>query len=254
MPLAENIRKPACILALHEYLRSKPSYLLAARARLADRVHRCDVTGVSRMLVENPDLDVTQRHSGRSPVERSVNNGCYAVLRLMERDQKLAGKLQDDIIVNAISQAPQQTLVKLVGNLIAAEANVNGVDRNGKTPLLTAISMEQPVIAKYLVDAGASVNQKTSNGSYPVIEATKKGYEHLVLQLVAAGADLNARDSLGRTALFAAVSRGQQRLVQALIQAGADTRITDENGMSPLVLAENYNLKTIKSTLIASTD
>lgn len=206
------------------------------------------------MLVENPDLDVTQRHSGRSPVERSVNNGCYAVLRLMERDQKLAGKLQDDIIVNAISQAPQQTLVKLVGNLIAAEANVNGVDRNGKTPLLTAISMEQPVIAKYLVDAGASVNQKTSNGSYPVIEATKKGYEHLVLQLVAAGADLNARDSLGRTALFAAVSRGQQRLVQALIQAGADTRITDENGMSPLVLAENYNLKTIKSTLIASTD
>lgn len=254
LPLIENIRKPECAESLHVHLRTKPSYNKAARAHLADRVRQCDVAGVSRALEESPNLDVTRRYLGKSPVDRSVSAGCYDVLRLMVRNQKLEGKLDNDIIVKAIARAPQGTLVKLVGNLIAAKANVNGVDRVGQTPLAIAIAREQPTVAKYLVDAGASVNRATSNGSYPVIEATKKGYEHLVLQMVAGGADLNARDSLGRTALFAAVSRGQQRLVQALIQAGADTLITDGNGINPVLLAENQNLKTIKSILVASID
>ncbi|MFK7858736.1 MAG: ankyrin repeat domain-containing protein [Granulosicoccus sp.] len=251
VPLLENIRKPECAVALQAHLLTKNSYSNAVKAHLAERVQRCDTTGVGRTLAENPGLDVTEPFSGKSPIDRSVSAGCYAALRLMVREENLVGKLSDDIIVTAISVAPQNMLVKLVGNLIAADANVNGVDRMGQSPLATAIAMEQPVVAKFLVDAGASLNQKTSNGSYPVIEATKKGYEHLALQMVAGGADLNARDSLGRTALFAAVGRGQQRLVKALIQAGADLRITDSNGINPVVLAESYNLKTIKSMLIA---
>ncbi len=253
-PLNVHIRKPDCAPLLQNHLRSKPSFQRASRAHLAARVHACDVKAVARALKENPDLDVTQDHRGKSPIERAVRSGCQAVLRLIVREQSLSGKLSDGIIVSAISQAPQKTLVKLVGNLIAADANVNGVDGAGRTPLTTAIALEQPVVAKYLVDAGASVNQRTSNGSYPVIEATKKGYEHLVLQMVAGGADLNARDSMGRTALFAAVSRGQQRLVQALIQAGADTRITDRNGINLVVLAESRNLTNIKSLLVASSE
>lgn len=253
-PLGIHIRKPECAPLLQNHLRTKPSYQRASRAHLAVRVQMCDVKGVARALKENPDLDVTEDHRGQSPIQRAVSSGCQAVLRLIVREQSLAGKLSEGIIVSAISQAPQQTLVKLIGNLIAADANVNGTDVSGRTPLATAIALEQPVVAKYLIDAGASVNEQTNNGSYPVIEATKKGYEHLVLQMVSRGADLNARDSLGRTALFAAVSRGQQRLVQALIQAGADTRITDGNGINPVVLAESRNLKTIKSLLVASSD
>ena len=254
VPLKEHIRKPECADVLHTYLRTKDSYQRAARAHLAARVHSCDTAGVLRALKETPELDVTRVHAGKSPIEGSVSAGCHAVLRLMVREQQLAGLLSNDIIVNAINHAPQATLVKLVGNLIASKANVNGTNNSGQTPLAAAIAMEQPVVAKYLVDAGALVNQKTNNGSYPVIEATKKGFEHLVLQMVAKGADLNARDSLGRTALFAAVGRGQQRLVQTLIQAGANTRITDGNGINPVVLAESRNLKSIKSMLVASTD
>jgi len=254
IPLKEHIRKPDCIDVLHAHLRTKDSYQRAARANLASQVQSCDSAGVLRALEETPELDVTGVHAGKSPIDRSVTAGCYAVLRLMVREQQLAGQLDDDIIVNAINQAPQATLLKLVGSLIAAGANVNGADSNGQSALATAIAMEQPVVAKYLVDAGASISQKTSNGSYPVIEATKKGYEHLVLQMVSQGADLNSRDSLGRTALFAAVGRGQQRLVQKLIQAGASTRVTDENGINPILLAESRNLKSIKTMLVASND
>ena len=254
VPLKQHFRKPECISILHKHLRHKDSYQRAARAHLADRVQSCDSAGVARALKETPELDVTRAHAGNSPVERAVSAGCHAVLRLMVRDQQLEGLLSDDIIVNAINHSPQATLLKLVGTLIASDANVNGKDSSAQTPLSAAIAMEQPVVAKYLVDAGALVDQKTSNGSYPVIEATKKGFEHLVLQMVSKGADLNARDSLGRTALFAAVGRGQQRLVQTLIQAGANTRITDGNGINPAVLAESRNLKSIKSILVASAD
>ncbi|MFK7995872.1 MAG: ankyrin repeat domain-containing protein [Granulosicoccus sp.] len=254
VPLAENFRKPECSTLLHDHLRTKRSYLNASRAYLVARIQRCDATGVSRALADNPDLDVTRRYSGKTPIEISVSSGCYDVLRLMVRNQKLAGKLKEDIIVQAITQAPQEAMLKVVGNLIAADANINGVDRIGQSPLPVAIAMEQPVVAKYLLDAGAAINQKTSNGSYPVIEATKKGYEHLVLQMVAKGADLNARDSLGRTALFAAINRGQRRLVQSLILAGADIRVTDNNGINLVALAESQDLKTIKSMLTASVD
>ena len=253
-PMARQTRKPDCVKVLHEHLQSKSSYQKAANAHLTSRVQHCDVAGVARSLEETPTLDVTRAYAGESALDRAVSAGCHAVLTLMVRAQKLDGKLNEDIIVKAIDQAPQATLVKLVGNLIALNANVNGEDSSGRTPLVAAIALEQPVVAKFLVDAGALVNQTTSEGSFPVIEATKKGYEHLVMQMVAKGADLNARDSLGRTALFAAVSRGQQRLVQALIQAGANTQITDGNGINPVVLAESRSLKSIKSLLVANND
>ena len=250
-PMSRQTRKPVCVRVLHEHLQSKPSYQKAANAHLTERVRHCDVAGVARSLKETPALDVTRAYAGESALDRAVSAGCHAVLKLMVRTQNLDGKLNEDIIVKAIDQAPQGTLVKLVGSLIALNANVNGRDASGRTPLVAAIALEQPVVAKFLVDAGALVNQTTSEGSFPVIEATKKGYEHLVMQMVAKGADLNARDSMGRTALFAAVGRGQQRLVQALIQAGADTRITDGNGINPVVLAESRSLKSIKSILVA---
>ena len=253
-PIATYIRKPVCVEVLKTHLLSKPSYLRAANANLAVKVEQCDAAGVARALAETSELDVTYPHAGKSAIDRAVSAGCYAVLQLMVREQNLAGKFRDDIIVRAIVQSPQTTLLKLVGNLIASNANVNGVDSAGRTPLAAAIAFEQPVVAKYLVDAGALVNQKTANGSFPVIEATKKGYQHLVLAMTSKGADLNARDSLGRTALFAAVSRGQERLVQALLQAGADARITDTDGINPMLLAESRNLKTIKSILVASND
>ncbi len=252
--LVEFIRPPACALALREHLESKPSFQIATQAHFAAQIQECDTKAVTKILEEHSDLDVTLPYAGKIPIDVAVSSGCYAVLRELVRHQNLEGKLDKSIILNAILEAPQESLLKLVGQLIAADADINFVDEERRSPLAMAIAMEQPVVAKYLVDAGADVNHQSNNGSYPVIEATKKGYEHLALQMVAKGADLNAQDLLGRTALFAAVQRGQQRLVRSLIRAGANTRITDSNGINPVLLAESQNLRSIKSMLIASSD
>lgn len=252
--LVEHIRPPECALVLRAHMEAKPSFQNATQGYFAARIQECDTREVTKTLEEHEDIDVTLPHAGKFPIDIAVSSGCSAVLRVLVRHQQLEGKLDGDIILNAITQAPQASLLKLVGNLIAADADVNYIDEERGSPLAVAIAMEQPVVAKYLVDAGADVNHQTRNGSYPVIEATKKGYEHLALQMVVKGADLNAQDLLGRTALFAAVQRGQQRLVRSLIRAGANTRITDGNGINPVLLAESQNLRSIKSMLIASSD
>ena len=253
-PLATHIRKPACSEVLTRHLLKKPSYQASLQASFAEQIKRCNRVQIEKTMGDNPDMSVQFVYRGQSHLSRAVSAGCAAVVQTMVRDQGLTDALPDDILVSAIQQAPQSTLVKLVGNLIAAGANVNGRDSSGQTPLAAAIALEQPVVAKYLVDAGADVNMPTVNLSFPVIEATKKGYEHLVLQLIAKGADLNASDNLGRTALLAAVGRDRQRVVGSLIRAGANTRIRDANGIDAVLLAESRNLRQIKRLLIASNE
>ena len=253
-PLASHIRQPDCAGVLHAHLLTKPGFLRSAYANLSDRVQQCDLKGVTRALQEVPKLDVKRKVWGESTIDVAVNEGCHSVVGFLVREHNLAEHLDNDVIVKAIANAPQDTLLKTIGILIASGADVDGSMEVHSTPLITAIEYDQPVVAKYLVDAGADVNQQSSTGSFPVIEAAKKGYQHLVLQMVARGADINARDRSGRTALFAAVSRGQQRLVQALLQAGANANITDGQGIDPVRLAENYNLTSIRSVLLASSE
>ncbi len=250
-PIAHYIRKPECIDILSQHIQQKSSYQAALHAHFAGLIRQCSIGRIETTLNKHPDFSLGHVYGGQSHLNRTVRAGCAAVVTLFVRNKNLTYKLDSDVLVLAIKQAPQSTLVKLVSNLIAAGADVNGRSEDGQSPLAAAIALEQPVIAKYLVDAGADVNASTLRGSYPVIEATKKGYEHLVLQMVAAGADLDSSDALGRTALIAAVGRDRQRLVGSLIRAGANTRVRDANGIDAVLLAESRNLRQIKQMLIA---
>jgi len=248
-----DVKEDQRLITLYEeYLGAAENCHIQRISSLLTEQDACDVQAVERAFAENSHLNVIKPFADKAPLDRAINGGCYEVVRLFFKGTDLASHVSKDLIVKAITKAPQESLLKLVGALISLKADVNGVGANRQTPLAAAIALDQPVVAKMLIDSGASVDKKTPNRSYPVIEATKKGYEHLVLQMVAKGADLNARDAFGRTALFAAVTRGQQRLVQSLINAGANISVSDENGISPIMLAESRNLTSIKRVLVAS--
>ncbi|MEE9322658.1 MAG: ankyrin repeat domain-containing protein [Granulosicoccus sp.] len=252
VPMSRHIRKPSCSKTLALHLQSKSSYQAALNARFRTVIRHCEVRLARTILDENRGIDVLSKHTGWSALELAVTSGCAELVSLLIRSQRLESRLDDDILLLAIQHAPQDALVRLVGNLIAAGANINANDSHGQSPLAAAIALEQPVIAKYLVDAGANVNGVTSNGSYPLVEASKKGYEHLALQLIAGGAHLDSQDTLGRTALLAAVASGREHLVESLLRAGVDIRIKDLNGVDAVLLAESQNYRHIKQQLIAS--
>ncbi len=252
--IIEHTSKPECSIALLEFLETRKSYQLAMNSRFADAMQACDVRRVEQILQDNATLSVFRQVGRESHFQKTVISGCSNVISMLTRKQLINGELEDDILITAIRHAPQSRLVELVGVLITAGANVNAIGRNGETALSLAIALEQPVVAKYLVDANADVNLETGNHSYPIIEASKKGFEHLVNQLIQHGADVDQQDQLGRTALVSAVAQGQNRLVNTLLRAGADVRQKDQNGINALSLAESKNLGHIHSLLTASSE
>jgi len=254
-PLVSLTRKPECRKRLADYLPSKATYRHARAARLRSAVAACDLRQVDDMLTDDADLTVDRKAGGViSPLDQAIVGGCADIVQLMFRSRSLEDRLDEGILLHAIRRAPQASLVRLVGVLIAAGANVNAADERGNAPLIEAISLEQPVIAKYLVDAGADIQAMTPSGSRPIIEASKKGYDHLVTQMISLGADIESRDVYGRTALLAAVAGGHQRLVDSLVRTGADVRRRDENGVDALLLAESHNLRGIRTLLVAGGD
>jgi len=250
--LSTHITKPACSAKLTGFIKTKKSYQAALHARFSMASNACDLKAVDSLLQDNPGLDIMDRSRRQSHLDRAINAGCSNIVAFYVRDKNFDVLVDGSHLLNAIRKAPQSKQVELVGTLLAAGAEVNYRDETGETPLGAAISLEQPVVAKYLVDGGADVNATTVNDSYPLIEASKKGFNHLVSTLIRQGADINQQDSMGRTALVAAVATGRQRLVDTLLRAGANAMHKDKDGISAVMLAESRNFRQIYAQLTAS--
>jgi len=251
-PMISHIQKPECSLKLRNFVKTKSIYKKALDARLGAANKVCDLKSVETILRSNPDIDIFLRKRLHSHFEQAMYAGCSALVAFYIRDHGLGDEINGDHLLGAIRKTPQKKQVGIVGSLIAAGVDVNYRDAKGDTPLAAAISLEQPVVSKYLVDAGADVSAPTRNKSYPIIEASKKGYHHLVLQLIQHGADVNQQDSLGRTALVAAVAKGRSRLVDSLLRAGANATLRDNDGINAVILSESLNYRQIYSQLTAS--
>lgn len=251
--VAAHYVKPQCIAPLQTYVRNKPIWQDAVYAAMETSIEKCDSKSAEAVLRDNPDLALTRKRDGESLLVKTVHAGCPKMLNLFIRARDLDGKLHSDVIVSAIEQVPQRSLLKTVSVLIQAGADVDAENDLGMTPLSAAVALEQPVVAKYLIDAGADVNAVTKNGSYPLIEVAKKGYLHLVRELILRGVDVDATDGLGRTALHVAVAHGQKHAVAFLLEAGADRRRKDRNGIDAVVMAEIYGHESIHTALLKPT-
>lgn len=249
-PVAAHYIKPQCVTSLKSYVRTKTIWSDSVYAAMETTIDNCDIRAADAILGENPALSLTRKRDGESLLVRSVHAGCSSVLNLFLRKRDLDDELHSDVLVSAIEQVPQRSLLKTVSVLIQAGADVDAKSESGVTPLAAAIAFEQPVVAKYLIDAGADVKSATENGSYPLIEVAKKGYLHLVSELLLRGCDVDVTDGLGRTALHVAVANGQKHAVGILLGAGADRRRKDRNGIDAVVMAEIYGHKAIHAALL----
>lgn len=251
LPLTYHTHKPQCSAALTRFIGSKVVYQRAVQARFALAVRECDSAQMESMLNENKSLDISDSHGGIPHLDRAIKSGCADLVNVYSRSRKFRFPHDDDVLVDAIQSSPQSSLITLVGALIEAGANVDSRDIDGRSPLVAAISLEHPVIARYLVTAGADINGVSGDDWYPLVEAAKKGYTRVVKLLINEGVDINAQDNLGRTALMVAVNRGYTDLVSLLLKAGADIKLRDIHGVDAVVLAQTSSRKRIKNMLLA---
>lgn len=159
-----------------------------------------------------------------------------ALLAAGRRDDAKGYPRVADLLV-AIRRAAGLSRADIVQELIAAGADVNGVDEMGRRALNIAVSESGNAgVVRALLKAGARVNARDSNGDTALIGAVREylpGGEGEVIRtalrrdaeviraLLAAGADIGARDKDGHTALALAKKSGNQNIIDLLKTAGA---------------------------------
>ncbi len=102
-------------------------------------------------------------------------------------------------------------------------ANVNAVDDEGHTLLMTAIVNKKAWAAQFLVEHGADLNVKNNYGVTPLICAAVYRTVDIARLLIQRGAEINAQDNDGKTALAHAIIitdfkliEGQKEMVEYL--------------------------------------
>ncbi|MDE7299185.1 MAG: ankyrin repeat domain-containing protein [Lachnospiraceae bacterium] len=122
--------------------------------------------------------------------------------------------------------------------LVRALKHIDVPGKNGRTPLMAALSCGDYNIARALapvfIEKGADVNHRDNFGNTPLL---LDGDIDVVKALVKAGADVNARNSEGDTPLHRALETGSRQIAVYLIKKGADIHAVDKAQITPVQLA-----------------
>jgi ankyrin repeat protein len=126
-----------------------------------------------------------------------------------------------------------------VRELLAAGANPDARDDDGRTPLFSAVLGGSIGLVGLLLESGADVNARDNRGFSPLHFAAEERLPEMARLLIAKGADVNAQDEDGSSVLSRAVfwARDQDDVVQILIAAGANPELANKAGETPRALA-----------------
>ncbi|CAB3979438.1 Ankyrin repeat domain-containing 50 [Paramuricea clavata] len=139
---------------------------------------------------------------------------------------------------------------KEVHSLLQKGADVNFIDRSGKTALSVASGEGHVKIVHDLINCGAEINTRDSNGCTPLRAAARCGSSDTVTLLLKHGAIPDLADNNQRTAMRAAAWGGHTDIVLQLLQKGADPNHMDREGRTALIAAAHTGcVKTVEVLL-----
>lgn len=126
-------------------------------------------------------------------------------------------------------------IIKLLAK--KGHADVNTVDKAGKSPLFYAIEQDQPQALKTLLSLKADPNQPDFAGVTPLMHAAALNRQECLQFLLGKRINIHAQDNQGRTVLTYSAYAADDTLTKKLIQAHADIDIPDGDGNTPLMHA-----------------
>lgn len=155
----------------------------------------------------------------------------------------------EDALFRAISTGN----INMVGLLLSREdIDVNAVGHFAETPLMTAVSHNQPAVAKLLIEAGSDVNHVNAFKKTILMTSVEKGDAEIVKLLIEGGADVNYANDMEGSALKIAAVKNQPEIMKLLINAGADVNYKDKLGDTILMAAISKNAVDAVKELVAA--
>jgi quinoprotein dehydrogenase-associated probable ABC transporter substrate-binding protein len=137
--------------------------------------------------------------------------------------------------------------------LLGRGADVNKLDDQGYTPLLTAVRNRNSDMAELLLEHGADPNLPDSDGATPLVHAINRNHVPSVELLVAKGADIGRVGREGYTPLEFAIGDDKLFAAQALLDAGALVNTANgEQKITPLMLIASKLSPQARTTHLAS--
>ena len=206
--------------------------------------------------VESQDLFQAAANNDRAAAESLLAEGAHAKAKNAE------GKAPFNIAAEAEHGA-------LAAILLQAAAGVNGIDEQGWTPLMWAITYDDWDLVRALISAGGNIHAGRGkdaldiaklmeseaklvevfvaekgadvpfgyHGETALMQAAWQGHTEAVKLSIDRGTDCNIQSEDGRTALMRAAWEGHTEAVKFLIDHGADLDIQSEDGRTALMRA-----------------
>ena len=143
-----------------------------------------------------------------------------------------------------VADAAMDGDIEAVRALLTEGADVNAPQGDGMTALHWAAEAGDVEMVGMLLYAGANLQGVTRLGDYtPLHLASKAGKDRVVARLLEAGADPSAYTTTGDvTPLHFAAASGSVATVEALLDHGAEVDVTESvRGQTPLMLAAGRN-------------
>ena len=165
-----------------------------------------------------------------SPVADAAMRGDIEAVRALLKDGADVNAAQGDGMT-ALHWAAEAGDVEMVGMLLYAGANLQGVTRLGDyTPLHLATKAGKESVAALLLEAGADPSARTTTGEFtPLHFAAASGSAASVEALLGHGANVNVRESVrGQTPLMLAAGLNRVEAVRVLLEHGADPSMLTE--------------------------
>lgn len=229
----ENQKTPL-IWAVEKNLKKSVKYLLAEGAdpNLVDK----DGNSALHLVIESENIDILKLLLESGSDSNTEHPTLYIqptnILTLLNLAQKhkLKGKKVNLEIQNKEGDTPLISAVwkenlPMIKKLITFGADANGKGIEGITPLLVASSLcETPEIPQFLINKKANINVYTNTKTWtPLMLASSYGRKEIVKLLIKNRADINAQNDMGETAVFfASTLKFQQELAKDLSEDESD--------------------------------
>ncbi|KAK6495180.1 hypothetical protein TWF481_003207 [Arthrobotrys musiformis] len=190
---------------------------------------------VTHLLKSNYDDDLDRRDYTyeRSALSWAAGNGC------------------DVVVTQLLKGSPWKGILHLP--FIFRGANIDSVDKYGRTPLTYAILNKWESVADQLLRAGARADLEDNIEGTPFYYAVCSGWKSLATRMLKGGREIGLGFSLRARLFFSAVERGHNDVVKLLLEEGEiNVGERDLSGHTALMLAAERGHEVVMQLLLDS--